>query len=80
MTDKERFESYTESLACGISPELEKIRTEALEEQVPIIRDGTRQLLFFLIRVHKVRRILEVGTGPAIRRLPCGKHLISRRI
>ncbi len=63
MTDKERFESYTESLACGISPELEKIRTEALEEQVPIIRDGTRQLLFFLIRVHKVRRILEVGTG-----------------
>ena len=63
MSDKERFESYTESLACGISPELEKIRTEALEEQVPVIRDGTRQLLFFLIRVHNVRRILEVGTG-----------------
>ena len=63
MSDKERFESYTESLACGISPELEKIRTQAVEEQVPVIRDGTRQLLFFLIRVHKVRKILEVGTG-----------------
>lgn len=63
MTDKERFESYTESLACGISPELEKIRMEAVEEQVPVIRDGTRQLLFFLIRVHNVRNILEVGTG-----------------
>lgn len=63
MTDKERFESYTESLVCGISPELEKIRIAAVEEQVPVIRDGTRQLLFFLIRVHKVRNILEVGTG-----------------
>ncbi len=63
MTDRERFESYTESLVCGISPELEKVRIEAVEEQVPVIRDGTRQLLFFLIRVHNVRRILEVGTG-----------------
>ena len=74
MTDRERFESYTESLVCGISPELEKVRIEAVEEQVPVIRDGTRQLLFFLIRVHKK------SSCRNHRHLPCGKHRISRHI
>ena len=39
------------------------LEKEALREEVPVIRRGTRDLLRYLLRVHRPERVLEVGTA-----------------
>lgn len=63
MIVDERYTTYLNSLYPQLSPELEAIRTEALEAFVPIIRPETVNLLQTLISMNKPRKILEVGAA-----------------
>ena len=58
-----RLESYFESLDPGMPEWLEQIRRESLEGGIPIIREGTRRILSFFVRMTGADKILEVGTA-----------------
>ena len=59
--DEERITAFIRSLCPPESELLSKIRKEALENDVPIIRPETASLLRFLMKERKPARILEVG-------------------
>lgn len=63
MITDERLVNFIHSLEPDGSPELERIRKEALAESVPIIRDETAALLKTFITAFQPRRILEIGTA-----------------
>ena len=58
-----RLTSYLHSLSPGDSEELEAVRSRALEDNVPIIRRETGELLKTMLAAVKPSRILEVGAG-----------------
>lgn len=59
----ERFISYLQSLDTQEIDYLSKIRQEALDSYVPIIRYDTQQYMKFLMQTIKPQKILEVGTA-----------------
>ena len=63
MIVDERFISYLQSLETPEIDYLDRIRKEALETYVPIIRFDTQQYMKFLMQSLKPKNILEVGTA-----------------
>lgn len=63
MIVDERITAYINSLATELTPELLTLEKEAVENHVPIIKKETQGVLKFLLRMHKPKRILEVGTA-----------------
>ncbi len=63
MLDSERLQVYLQSLTKQETGRLQTIKQEAMEGQIPIIRDEMADLLMFLLRMKKPMRILEVGTA-----------------
>ncbi|MBR4341715.1 MAG: O-methyltransferase [Lachnospiraceae bacterium] len=63
MITDEHIESYINSLAPDIPKELDNLEQWALDNKVPIIRRSMQSLLSFLIKTHKPKNILEIGTA-----------------
>ncbi len=63
MTVNERTASFIDLYDKGNCPFLDRLETESLEAQIPIIRRGTQSCLRFLIKLTKPKRILEIGTA-----------------
>ncbi|MBQ9155601.1 MAG: O-methyltransferase [Eubacterium sp.] len=64
MTDRQRVADFIRSFGSDESSEtLRRIEEEAAADQVPIIREATRDLLNVLLKIRKPLRILEVGTA-----------------
>lgn len=63
MIVDERISAYINSLSKELPEELIRLEEEAHNNNVPIIKEETQGLLHFLIKTHKVKRILEVGTA-----------------
>ena len=54
---------YINSLSGNLREDLEQIEAYALEHHVPIIRKEAQNLLCFLLRAGKPKRILEIGAA-----------------
>ena len=63
MIVNERVVSFINSLNPEIDDLVYRIEREAREEEVPIVRTETRELLKVLELIQKPQRILEVGTA-----------------
>ena len=63
MIVEERVVSYIHSLDSGNGEFLDKLRFQAEEDKIPIIRQETEQLLKVLLRLKQPKHILEVGTA-----------------
>lgn len=63
MIVNERVVSFINSLNPEIDDLVYRIEREAREEEVPIVRTETRELLKVLELIQKPKRILEVGTA-----------------
>lgn len=63
MIVNERITAYIHSLEQPESRVCQKIRKEAQQDRVPIIRMETASLLRFFVTLTKPKRILEVGTA-----------------
>ncbi|MBE5949713.1 MAG: O-methyltransferase [Lachnospiraceae bacterium] len=63
MIVNERITAYINSLDTGNSPLVNSIRREALDDNVPIIRQESESLLKVMLRLKKPKHILEVGTA-----------------
>lgn len=63
MIVNERVVSFINSLNSEIDDLVYRIEREAREEEVPIVRTETRELLKVLELIQKPQRILEVGTA-----------------
>lgn len=63
MVIDERTAAFIASMDKGNPPYLDALERFALQEQVPIIRKPTQQLLRFLMAMVKPKSILEVGTA-----------------
>ena len=59
----DRTEKYIELTSMPLTDELEKVKSEALEGGIPIIRPSVCGLLRFLMGYVKPAKILEVGTA-----------------
>lgn len=62
MLQNERISDYLDSLCPGNSHLTEKIRSEAVAMNIPIIRRDGEQLLKVLLELKKPEKILEIGT------------------
>ncbi len=60
---EERVEVYFETLRPERPEYIRQIEKEALRDEVPIIRRATRDLLRYLLRSTKPKRVLEVGAA-----------------
>lgn len=60
---EERIEVFFDTLRMELPEYIVALEKEALREEVPVIRRGTRDLLRYLLRVHRPERVLEVGTA-----------------
>ena len=63
MIVEERVVSYIHSLDSGNGEFLDRLRLKAEEDNIPIIRQETEQLLKVLLRLKQPKHILEVGTA-----------------
>lgn len=63
MIVDERMTAYINSLNPGNTEILDCIEQEALQSYVPIIRREMQSFLKFLLKSHRPKRILEVGTA-----------------
>lgn len=61
--NEERAEVFFDTLRRELPEYINELEKEALRNEVPVIRRATRDLLRYLLRVHRPRRILEVGTA-----------------
>lgn len=61
--DKQRTASFLASFLRAETPELQKIRQEALQDGVPVVRPETAALLSFFVKKQRPMRILEVGAA-----------------
>lgn len=59
----ERIEVFFDTLRPELPVYISEIEKEALRDEVPVIRRGTRDLLRYLLRTERPSRILEVGTA-----------------
>ncbi len=63
--DMQRFLVFEESIYPAAEDLLDRIESEALAEEVPIIRKDTQAYLRSMLTVLKPKRILEIGTAVA---------------
>jgi predicted O-methyltransferase YrrM len=63
MISNERITAYINSLEAELTPELLSLEKEALDNNVPIIKKETQGVIRFFLKLHRPRRILEVGTA-----------------
>lgn len=63
MIVDERMTAFINSLNPGNTEILDQIEREALDAYVPIIRREMQSFLKFLLKVHRPKQILEVGTA-----------------
>ncbi len=61
--EKERIEVFFDTLRPELPDYIINLEKEALRDEVPVIRRGTRDLLRYLLRTAKPARVLEVGTA-----------------
>ncbi len=61
--EKERIEVFFDTLRPELPDYIINLEKEALRDEVPVIRRGTRDLLRYLLRTGKPARVLEVGTA-----------------
>lgn len=61
--DSERTDVFIEAYSKGFPEYLERLETEALNDNIPIIRKDSQNLLRFLLTVKKPKNILEIGTA-----------------
>ena len=61
--DAERMRDFICSMDKGNTDWLDALETEAIADDVPIIRKDTQSLLKFLLALHRPANILEVGTA-----------------
>lgn len=54
---------YINSLEDELPKYLKELEEDAMKENVPIIKKETQTLLRFLIKLHKPKKILEIGTA-----------------
>lgn len=59
----ERIEIFFDTLRPEFPEYIGNLEKEALRDEVPVIRRGTRDLLRYLLRTKKPSRVLEVGTA-----------------
>lgn len=59
----ERIEVFFDTLRPELPDYIIELEKEALRDEVPVIRRGTRDLLRYLLRTKKPVRVLEVGTA-----------------
>lgn len=59
----ERIEVFFDTLRPELPDYIGNLEKEALRNEVPVIRRGTRDLLRYLLRVNRPGRVLEVGTA-----------------
>lgn len=59
----ERIEVFFDTLRPELPVYISEIEKEALRDEVPVIRRGTRDLLRYLLRTERPSRVLEVGTA-----------------
>lgn len=60
---EERVEVFFDTLRADVPEYIHLLEQEALRDEVPVIRRATRDLLRYLLRVHRPARVLEVGTA-----------------
>ena len=63
MIVQERMAVYINSLDTGNGPFLDALQRQALQDEVPIIRQDMESFLKVLLAVHQPKKILEVGTA-----------------
>lgn len=61
--ENERIDVFFDTLRPEIPEYIIQLEQEALRNEVPVIRRGTRDLLRYLLRTRKPARVLEVGTA-----------------
>lgn len=59
----ERVEVFFDTLRPEFPEYIRNLEKEALRDEVPVIRRGTRDLLRYLLRTERPERVLEVGTA-----------------
>lgn len=59
----ERMEVFFDTLRSNLPEYIIALEKEALRDEVPVIRRSVRDLLRYLLRVHRPERVLEVGTA-----------------
>ena len=60
---EERVEVFFDTLRADVPEYIHLLEREALRDGVPVIRRATRDLLRYLLRVHRPAQVLEVGTA-----------------
>lgn len=63
MNKDERLDLYLNLLQPSLPDWLSEIENSALKEKVPIIRKSVQHFFRWLLRVHKPKKILELGAG-----------------
>ncbi|MCR5520725.1 MAG: O-methyltransferase [Lachnospiraceae bacterium] len=63
MIVNELITGYLASLAHDLPPALERLKSLARKEQVPIVRDDMLEFIRFLLLKEKPKTILEIGTA-----------------
>ena len=74
MLQDERLVTYIRSLELPLSPFLEKLREDAQDALVPIIRPEMQSFLALFLELVKPGRILEVGTAVGFSTLFMAEH------
>jgi predicted O-methyltransferase YrrM len=54
---------FLEQYRPALPDYIQKLEKQALENEVPVIRRGTRDMLRYLLRTKKPEYVLEVGTA-----------------
>lgn len=75
MKQKELWISYMEGRNMLDETKLEKIKTRARENHVPILQDASMQYIKTILEIKKPESILEVGTAVGYSALEFSKHL-----
>lgn len=63
MIIDDRFTTYIDSLNWQLPEYLKQVESQALADEVPIIRRSMQSLLSFVLRERRPKRILEIGTA-----------------
>jgi len=63
LSHHERTDIYIESLDAGNTPFLDKLESDALRDDVPIIRRSMQRFLKLMLKMNRPQSILEVGTA-----------------
>ena len=74
MIVQERMAVYINSLDTGNGPFLDALQRQALQDEVPIIRQDMQSFLKVLLAVHQPKKILEVGTAVGFSALLMADH------